>query len=42
MAPLESVESLGTIVINESRDKAEWNVKSAQETSKKILDEAGS
>jgi len=40
MAPLESVESLGTIVINESRDKAEWNVKSAQETSKKILDEA--
>jgi V/A-type H+/Na+-transporting ATPase subunit E len=41
MAPLESVESLGTIVINESRDKAEWNVKSAQETSKKILDDAG-
>ncbi len=41
MAALESVESLGTIVINESRDKAEWNVKSAQETSKKILDEAG-
>ncbi len=41
MAPLESVESLGKIVINESRDKAEWNVKSAQETSKKILDEAG-
>jgi vacuolar-type H+-ATPase subunit E/Vma4 len=40
MAPLESVESLGTIVVNESRDKAEWNVKSAQETSKKILDEA--
>lgn len=40
MAPLESVESLGTIVVNEARDKAEWNVKSAQETSKKILDEA--
>jgi vacuolar-type H+-ATPase subunit E/Vma4 len=40
MAPLESVESLGTIVVNESRDKAEWNVKSAQETSKKMLDEA--
>jgi vacuolar-type H+-ATPase subunit E/Vma4 len=40
MAPLESVESLGTIVVNESHDKAEWNVKSAQETSKKILDEA--
>jgi vacuolar-type H+-ATPase subunit E/Vma4 len=41
MAPLESVESLGTIVVNESHDKAEWNVKSAQETSKKMLDEAG-
>jgi vacuolar-type H+-ATPase subunit E/Vma4 len=40
MALLESVESLGTIVVNESHDKAEWNVKSAQETSKKILDEA--
>jgi vacuolar-type H+-ATPase subunit E/Vma4 len=40
MAPLESVESLGTIVVNEARDKAEWNVKSAQETSNKILDEA--
>jgi vacuolar-type H+-ATPase subunit E/Vma4 len=40
MAPLESVESLGKIVVNESRDKAEWNVKSAQETSKKILEEA--
>ncbi len=40
MAPLESVESLGKIVVNESRDKAEWNIKSAQETSKKILDEA--
>jgi vacuolar-type H+-ATPase subunit E/Vma4 len=40
MAPLESVESLGKIVVNESRDKAEWNIKSAQETSKKILEEA--
>ncbi len=40
MAPLESVDSLGDIVIKESRDKAEWNIKSAKETSKKVLDEA--
>jgi vacuolar-type H+-ATPase subunit E/Vma4 len=40
MSPLESVESLGDVVIKESRDKAEWNVKSAQETSRKVLDEA--
>jgi V/A-type H+-transporting ATPase subunit E len=40
MSPLESVESLGDVVIKESRDKAEWNIKSAQETSRKILDEA--
>jgi V/A-type H+-transporting ATPase subunit E len=40
MAPLESVNSLGDIVIKESRDKAEWNIKSAEETSKKVLDEA--
>jgi vacuolar-type H+-ATPase subunit E/Vma4 len=40
MAPLETVESLGDIVIKESHDKAEWNVMSARETSKKVLEEA--
>jgi len=40
MAPLETVENLGNVVINESQDKAEWIIKSAQEMSNKYIDEA--
>jgi len=40
MAPLDTVENLGIIVINESQDKAEWIIKSAQEMSNKYIDEA--
>lgn len=42
MAPLESVDSLGQIVLNESKDKTEWIIRSAEETEKKILEDAGS
>jgi V/A-type H+-transporting ATPase subunit E len=40
MAPLETVDNLGNLILNESKDKREWTVKSAQEMSKKFLDEA--
>lgn len=40
MAPLETVDNLGKVVINESEDKAEWIIKSAQEMSNKYIDEA--
>ncbi len=40
MAPLESVDSLGHIVLNESKDKMEWIIQSAEETKKKILEDA--
>jgi len=40
MAPLETVDNLGTIVIGESKDKGSWVVKSAEELSKKFKDEA--
>ena len=40
MAPLETVENLGKVVISESEDKAEWIIKSAQEMSNKYIDEA--
>jgi V/A-type H+-transporting ATPase subunit E len=40
MAPLETVENLGNVVISESQDKAEWIIKSAQEMSNKYIDEA--
>lgn len=42
MAPLESVDSLGQIVLNESKDKMEWIIRSAEETEKKILEDAES
>lgn len=42
MAPMESVDSLGQIVLNESRDKTEWIIQSAEETKKKILEDAES
>lgn len=40
MAPLETVDNLGNIVIGESKDKGSWVVKSAEELSKKFKDEA--
>ena len=40
MTPLESIEKLGEIVLNESKDKTEWIIKSAKETEKKILADA--
>lgn len=40
MAPLETVDSLGNIVIGESKDKGSWIVKSAEELSKKFKEEA--
>ena len=40
MAPLETVDSLGNIVIGESKDKGSWIVKSAKELSKKFKEEA--
>ncbi len=40
MAPLETVDNLGKIVIGESKDKGSWIVKSAEELSKKFKDEA--
>ncbi|MBN1572020.1 MAG: hypothetical protein JW984_02365 [Deltaproteobacteria bacterium] len=42
MAPLESVDSLGQIVLNESKDKTEWIIQSAEETKKKIMEDAKS
>jgi V/A-type H+-transporting ATPase subunit E len=40
MAPMETVDNLGSVVISESEDKAEWIIKSAQEMSNKYIDEA--
>ena len=40
MAPLESVESLGKIVLSESQDKGEWTLRSAREVSKKVMEDA--
>ena len=40
MAPLETVDNLGNIVIGESKDKGSWVVKSAEELSKKFKEEA--
>ncbi|MBN1881520.1 MAG: hypothetical protein JW885_05040 [Deltaproteobacteria bacterium] len=40
MAPLETVDNLGKVVISESEDKAEWIIKSAQEMSNKYIEEA--
>lgn len=42
MAPLESVESLGKIVISEAHGKSKWAMKSAEELSKKYIEDASS
>ncbi len=40
MAPLESIEKLGEIVLSESKDKTEWIIQSARETEKKVISDA--